>query len=70
MMWPKVKKNLNVHFRLWRRRLQNERGATMLEWVLLLVVIALPTAALVTLGLKVLAGHYQLLTALNAMPFP
>lgn len=42
----------------------------MLEWALLLAVIALPTWAFIRAGLTVLAAHYDLVSTMNQMPFP
>ena len=46
------------------------RGATALEWTLLLAAIALPSYFLVLLGLNILTAHYDLLRTVNALPFP
>ena len=60
--------------RLWqrrlRRRLRDDRGATMLEWVLLLAAIALPSYVIILVMLDVLAGYYQMISTLNGLPFP
>lgn len=52
------------------RRLRDERGATMLEWVLLLAVIGLPSYVIIRIALSALIGNYQMMTTLNALPFP
>jgi Flp pilus assembly pilin Flp len=52
----------------WSR--QAEQGATMLEWTLLLVAIALPAYFIIQLGLRALFAHYRLVTTLNGLPFP
>lgn len=52
------------------RRVKNERGATMLEWVLLLAVIGLPSFFIINVALYALIGNYQMMTTLNALPFP
>lgn len=49
---------------------RDEQGATTLEWALLLAAIALPSYWLMQLALNVLVGHYQMMTTLNALPFP
>lgn len=55
-----------------RRRLRRdgERGATMLEWVLLLAAIVLPSYVIIQLGLRLLFAHYQMVTTINGLPFP
>lgn len=53
-----------------QRRLADDRGATMLEWALLLAAIALPSYFLIALMLNVLGGHYQLISTINGLPFP
>lgn len=50
--------------------LSDESGATMLEWALLLGVIAIPSYWIVKLGMNVLIGHYQMITTVNGLPFP
>lgn len=52
------------------RILREERGATTLEWVLLLAAIGIPTLAIIIYGLITLAAHYGLVTTFNQMPFP
>lgn len=42
----------------------------MLEWTLLLAAIALPSYWTIKLALATLIGYYQMMTTLNAMPFP
>jgi len=55
----------------WRRlRRGGERGSTMLEWVLLLAVVAFPSYFIIQLGLQALFGHYRLITTVNGLPFP
>lgn len=46
------------------------RGATALEWTLLLGAIALPSYVLIRLGVSLLVMHYTMLTTLNGMPMP
>ncbi|MGB0766250.1 MAG: Flp family type IVb pilin [Phycisphaeraceae bacterium] len=55
--------------RLIPERLRDDRGATMLEWCLLLAAVVLPAWVLIRLGLQTLAGHYGLVTTMNQMPF-
>ncbi|XAL99293.1 hypothetical protein OT109_17140 [Phycisphaeraceae bacterium D3-23] len=59
---------------IWKRALarfiREERGATTLEWVLLLAAIGIPTLGIIIYGLMTLAGHYGLVTTMNQMPFP
>ena len=58
----------------WKRHLarfiRDERGATMLEWCLLLAFIAIPVWVMIRFGLAILAAHYGLVTTMNQMPFP
>ncbi len=56
--------------RLVRRVLREERGATMLEWCLLLAFIAIPAWVMIRYGLALLAAHYGLVSTMNQMPFP
>lgn len=49
---------------------RDEQGATTLEWVLLLAAIGLPSYYIFQLALATLVGHYQLVTTINALPFP
>ena len=46
------------------------RGATALEWTLLLGAIALPSYVVIQLGVSLLVVHYTMLTTLNGMPMP
>lgn len=48
----------------------DEQAATTLEWALLLAVIALPSYYIIRLALESLVGHYQMMTAINSLPFP
>ncbi|MHC4993541.1 MAG: hypothetical protein ACYTGQ_00660 [Planctomycetota bacterium] len=41
-----------------------------LEWAMLLAVVALPSYLIIRLALAALVGHYQMMTTLNALPFP
>lgn len=52
------------------KRLRDDRGATMLEWCLLLAAVVLPAWVIIRMGLATLAGHYGLVTTINQMPFP
>jgi Flp pilus assembly pilin Flp len=52
------------------RLLRDEQGATALEWVLLLVTIALPAYFIIRLALTVLTDHYRMMTTINGLPFP
>ncbi len=61
---------LRIHARRWRRLLGNRQGATTLEWALLLAAIALPSWFIIRMALATLAGHYRMMAALNALPFP
>jgi len=57
-------------FNRLRHRLRSEQGATMLEWVLLLGFIAIPSFLILRLGMEALLGHFDLLLTINALPFP
>ena len=56
--------------RRMRRLLDDQRGATALEWTLLLAAIAIPSYVIVRMGVETLIAHYQMITTLNALPFP
>lgn len=45
-------------------------GATSLEWALLLAAVAVPTYWLMAMGIDLMIGYYQMMTTLNALPFP
>jgi hypothetical protein len=49
---------------------KNQRGATMLEWTLLLAAIALPSWFIIKMTLSALAGYYRMMTTINGLPFP
>ena len=49
---------------------RDQRGATSLEWALLLGAIAIPSYYLIQAGLEALVAHYEMITTLNALPFP
>ena len=53
-----------------RKLLANQRGANSIEWALLLGVIAIPSYYLIQAALNALVLHYQMITTLNALPFP
>ena len=55
---------------VFTRLRRDARGATTLEWTLLLAAIALPSWYVFNLLLKLLVVHYQMLTLLNSLPFP
>ncbi len=52
--------------RLW----QEEKGATTLEWALLLAGIGLPAVVIMTAALNLLVEYYRLMTFVNSLPFP
>ena len=54
----------------WRSLHRDERAATSLEWALLLAAIVLPGYAIIRLALAALTGHYEMMTTINALPFP
>ena len=56
--------------RFSRRLHRDRRGATMLEWTLLLAVIALPSYVIFTILLDTLVIHYRMMVMLNHLPFP
>lgn len=56
--------------RLMRRLHRDQRGATALEWTLLLAAIVIPGYAVIRFGVQMLIDHYQMITTLNALPFP
>ena len=49
---------------------EDEGGATMLEYVLLVAVIALPSFFLIKMCLEFLTDYYQMQTMINSLPFP
>jgi Flp pilus assembly pilin Flp len=53
-----------------RRLHRDRRGATMLEWALLLAAIAIPSYLIILVGMATLRGHYQLIITLHELPFP
>lgn len=48
----------------------DDRGATALEWALLLVVIAVPAYYVFKLAMAIMVEHYQMIATLNALPLP
>ena len=68
--WRTVRVVSQRTWRRLRRRLADQRGQTMLEWTLLLVVIALPSYVFVRTGVEILIAHYEMVTTLNGLPFP
>ena len=64
---------LALHSRITRalRRLHAaQRGATSLEWTLLLAAIAFPSYLIVRSALNLLLAHYRMMTFVNSLPFP
>lgn len=49
---------------------RDSRGATSLEWVLLLAAVALPSYFIIRLGFDALIAHYEMAVTLNEIPFP
>ena len=56
--------------RALRRLHHDQRGATSLEFVLLLAGFGLPAFFLIRLGMDILMAHYRMITTLNALPLP
>lgn len=56
--------------RQWRKFMRNRDGATMLETVLLLAAIAIPSYLIIQLALRALLGFYHMMTTLIELPFP
>lgn len=56
--------------RLLNRLRRDQHGGTTLEWALLLGVIGIPSYYLIQAALSALVAHYQMVTTLNALPFP
>lgn len=52
------------------QRLVDRRGATMLEWTLLLAAIALPSYAIVLLLLETLTAHFGIVLVWTSLPLP
>jgi Flp pilus assembly pilin Flp len=50
--------------------LADDRGATTLEWALLLAAVGLASLYFFNLALQTLIAHYQLTTTINSLPFP
>lgn len=48
----------------------DDRGATTLEWALLLAGLGLPAYGIFNLALNLLVAHYQMMTTLNGLPLP
>ena len=53
-----------------RTLLTDQRGANSIEWALLLGAIAIPSYFIIQAALNALVLHYQMVTTLNALPFP
>ncbi len=53
-----------------RELTHGQQGATTLEWALLLGAIAIPSYYIIQMALATLVAHYQMITTLNALPFP
>ncbi len=56
--------------RLLRRLMRDQRGATTLEWALLLGAIGIPSYYIIQAALSALVAHYQMIITLNALPMP
>lgn len=56
--------------RAMRRLMRSKRGATMLETVLLLAAIAIPSYVIIRLALRALLGFYHMMVTLIELPFP
>jgi Flp pilus assembly pilin Flp len=67
VMWQ----GLKTRYRWLRRRvLADESGATTFEWTLLLAAIAIPSLAIIIMCLDILMAYYEMMTTMNALPFP
>ena len=56
-----------------RRRLRcdlDSRGQATLEWTLVLAVFAIPMYWVIKTCMKLLIAHFQMVTFLEAVPFP
>lgn len=52
------------------REEDDERGATALEWTLLVGAIGLPMYWIMMTALNLLLAHYRMMTMMNSLPFP
>ncbi|MEM1445943.1 MAG: hypothetical protein AAGF84_07810 [Planctomycetota bacterium] len=59
-----------VRYRQAVQRMAGDRGATSLEFALLLAAIVLPSYVTIRLGLQLVAEHFRLIATLNALPLP
>ena len=66
MMQVDDSRRITVTRRFWA----DQDGATSLEWALLLAAVAVPAYWLMTAGIDLMIGYYQMMTTLNALPFP
>ena len=64
------RKSLTPARRALRRLMRSQRGATMLETVLLLAAIAIPSYVIIRLALRALLGFYHMVVTLLELPFP
>ncbi|QQE12086.1 hypothetical protein JD969_01020 [Planctomycetota bacterium] len=53
-----------------KRFIRNQRGATMLEWLLVVGAIVLPSYVVIQILLDTLVGYYQMSVEVNGLPFP
>ncbi|QDU34032.1 hypothetical protein KS4_20940 [Poriferisphaera corsica] len=60
-------RKLKVSLRRFKR---NQRGATALEYLLVIGAIVLPSYVIIQMMLDLLVTHYQITVDLNGMPFP
>lgn len=65
--WHRTWRRCTVRLRMLHR---DRRGATMLEWALLLAAVAIPSYAIAQVGLATLRGYYQMIVTLHELPFP
>jgi Flp pilus assembly pilin Flp len=56
--------------RILHKLKNDQQGATTLEFALLLGAIAIPSYYIIQTALSALVAHYQMITTLNALPFP
>ena len=66
----RVKAWTNFFLSRLRRLVADDRGATTLEWALLMAAIAIPTYWTFRIALAMIVDYYTMMTLLNNLPFP